>query len=433
MMLPVSEASGEGLDRGTDVTAQEQQTDREASHKARTIVAGVLGTLAVLCLVVASIGVWAKATVLQRDRFTALTEDALAQSEVQAGLATYITNAVFDAVDVDAIVADVLPSQLGRAAPAIAAGVESSVERRLTDLLGTEEVQNLLNGIIGRAHDRAMDVLQGDGLADGINVSDGGEVSVNLLPLVGRGLSAVQSLGLLSDVELPTLTRDGDPAQQVAELETALGRDLPDDLGQLVVYQSDSVASAHQSVQQAQRVLVLVQRGVVLLVIAAILLVAATVLVAPRRWRATFALGLGTAAALVVLRSVVRQVVEDAPGLAVKPGAKAAIEAILGGAAASLLRLTGILLLLAIAAVVVALWREGWRRNDIALAAGFGVGMLVLVILDTNLVSLVLAIAATVAAVFAARALLPRFGGGPVSPPPAPAAAGGVAHEAAVD
>ena len=422
MMLVVSEATGEVVETDTGTDRHEQETGAGPSSKVRTIVACVLGVLAVLCLVVASIGVWAKATVLQRDRFTALTEDALAQPEVQAGLATYITNAVFTAVDVDALVAETLPSQLSRAAPAIAGGLESAVERRLTDLLGTEEVQGILNGVIERAYDSAMDVLQGDGLVDGITVTEGGEVSVNLLPLVGRGLGVVQSLGLLSDVDLPTLTRDGDPQQQLADLEAALGRDLPAGLGQLVVYQSDEIDSAHQSVQQAQRILVLVQRGVVLLVIAALVLLAATVLVAPRRWRATLGLGLGAASALVVLRSVVRQVVDDAPGLAVKPGAKAAIESILGGAAASLLRLTGVLLLLAVAAAIVALWREGWRRSDIALAVGVGVGMLVLAILDTNVVSLVIAIAAGVAAVFAARALLPRFGGPAAITSPAPVA-----------
>ena len=50
-----------------------------------------------------------------------------------------------------------------------------------------------------------------DGLLDGITVEDGA-VTVNLLPLISRGLTFVQGLGLLDQLDVPELTRDGDPS-----------------------------------------------------------------------------------------------------------------------------------------------------------------------------------------------------------------------------
>ena len=71
---------------------------------------------------------------------------------------------------------------------------------------------------------------------------DNGEVSINLLPLLSRGLLAIQDLGVLADARVPVFTADGDPAEQQAELSVAIGRTLPADFGQLVVYRSEKLA-----------------------------------------------------------------------------------------------------------------------------------------------------------------------------------------------
>ena len=136
----------------------------------------------------------------------------------------------------------------------IASAANEAVERSLARVLANPDVQSFLETTIERAHAHALRVLEGDGIADGVTISDG-EVSLNLLPLIGRGLTALQGVGLLSDVQVPDLTIDGDPATQIAALEAALGRDLPADFAQLVVYRSDSVAQAQESVQTAQRML----------------------------------------------------------------------------------------------------------------------------------------------------------------------------------
>ena len=275
-----------------------------------------------------------------------------------------MTQELFTAVDVDALLSEVLPDSLDRLAPTIAGGLQAAVDRGLTEAFSNPEVQEIIINLVRRAHAAAMRLLEGDGLVDGITVVDGA-VTLNLLPLLDRGLTRLQSFGLLSDVELPTMTADGDPQQQVAELESALGRDLPDDFGQLVVYESDRLADAGASVENAQRTLVLAKRGLVVLLIATVALIALTIIVARNRWRAALLLGLGTVAAIVIARTGVRRVRDDAPELIERPGGKAAMAAMLDGAASGLLRMFGLVLLVGAVVALIALLppRSSARRS----------------------------------------------------------------------
>ena len=139
------------------------------------------------------------------------------------------------------------------------------------------------------------------------------------------------------------------------------------------------------------------------LIALSIVLVAATILVARRRWRATFLLGLGGLAAMVIVRSAARRVVDDAAELAARPGGRAAIESIVGGASTGLLRLAGILLIVAAVAAVVAMFRRGWRRDDLVLAAAVLIGVAIVAVAQVSIASLIAGIVAGVVVVFAAR------------------------------
>ena len=371
------------------------ETSEDGKGRVRGVVAGVLGVLAILVLTVTAIAVWATRTVFDSEKVAGIVGDALAEPDVQTALADYVTTQVFNAVDVDAVLTDVLPDQLQRFEPVLAAGASTAVERGLSRVLANPDVQNLLEPVVERAHARAMDLLEGDGLVDGITVVDGA-VTLNTLPLIGRGIEQVQQLGLLTNLDVPELSADGDPDDQIAALSEATGRDLPDDFGQLVVYQSDELADAQASVQNAQRLFAFAKRAVWLLVGLSIVLLVATILVARRRWRATFFLGLGGLAAMVIVRSATRRVVDDAPELAARPGGRAAIESIVGGASTGLLRLAGILLIIAVAAAVVALYRRGWRRDDLILATAVVVGVAIVAVAEVSIVTLIVGIVAGV-------------------------------------
>lgn len=279
--------------------------------------AAVTGVLAVLALGLTIVAAWAEATVLRPEPVAELLGDALDEPEVQVALAQSVTDQLAAAVDLEEVLVAVLPGSLDRVAPTITTAVRSGVERRLTDALGDPDVRAALTTAVERAHRAAMQLLRGDGLVDGLTVADG-QITVNVLPLVARGLLALQSFGLLDDVEVPALARDGDPAEQRAQLSAALGRDLPPELGQLVVYEGSAVDRATTSVQSARGLLAFAERGLWLLAVVAALLAATTLGVATRRRRAALVLAAGIAAAAVVLRTAVRQVVGLAVPLATR-------------------------------------------------------------------------------------------------------------------
>ena len=366
----------------------------------------MVGILAVVVLAAATVAVWARATVFDSNKVADIVEDAITEPDVQAALARYVTDQVFTAVDVRSALSSVVPGELQRLQPVLAAGIRTFVDRTVTTALATPEVQEVMTTLIRRAHSAAMDLLQGDGLVDGVTVVDGA-VTLNTLPLLGRALGGLQSLGLFADVELPPLSADGDPDEQIVALGEATGRDLPDDLGQLVVYRSDRLADAQASLQSAQRALVVAKRAVALLVVLTVVLFAATILVARNRWRATLLLGLGAAAAMVVTRSAVHRVVDEAPSLATRPGGQAAISAVVGGASEALLRLAGLLLVLAAVAIVVALLRRRWRRADLYLVAAVVAGLAIVAVLQVSVVSLVIGVAVAIAIVLLAPKLAP--------------------------
>src|SRR5919106_6104480 len=82
----------------------------------RSVVAAICGVLAVVALTLALIGVWANATVFNSGEVGEIVSTALADPEVEAGLATWVTDQVFTAVDVESAVSNLLPSNLDRLA-----------------------------------------------------------------------------------------------------------------------------------------------------------------------------------------------------------------------------------------------------------------------------------------------------------------------------
>jgi hypothetical protein len=377
----------------------------------------VLGILTVIVLTVTTVAVWARAIVLRPDPVADLVTDALAEPEVQQALATYLASTAADAADLEGRVKSALPSPLTRFAPTITAGATAGAERVLERVLATPQFEEVVHTLVKRAHARALRVLQGDGLADGFDVSNG-RVTLNTLPLLTGALTALQSAtGLFTDYKIPQFDANGDPQQQIDQLSKTVGRDLPADFGQIVVYQSDSVAHAQESVKDAQRILALSQRAVWLLVILSVVLIAVTILVAPRRLRALLVLSLGTLAAMVLLRSSLRTVVDQAPNLVMGVGGKAATRSIVGGAAASLQRLAGVVLLVAVVTSVVVVLVRRWRRSDLILSAAVVLGAITAAAVGVGTWGLIAGLIVGIAVPLVARWALSSFGSRSEPPP----------------
>ena len=72
---------------------------------------------------------------------------------------------------------------------------------------------------------------------------------------------------------------------------------------------------------------------------------------------------------------IVNRIIDDAPDLVTRPGARVALANILDEATRGLLRLTALIGLLAILAVLVTLFRRNWRGSDLVLVGAVIAGM----------------------------------------------------------
>ena len=215
-----------------------------------------------------------------------------------------------------------------------------------------------------------------------------GEVTVNLLPLIGRGLTRVQELGLFDDLEVPDLAP---VAIRTSRSPTSNRRPVgicPTTSASSSSTRAISSPSRQASLESAQRVFAIAKRAVWVLVGLTIVLLVATVLFARDRWRAALWLGLGGVVAMVITRGIVHRVVEEAPDIAAEPGGRAAISAIVGGASTSLLRLAGVILVVAAAVTALALFRRHWRRSDLVLVGAVLAFVVIVAVLGVSVVSL---------------------------------------------
>lgn len=320
-------------------------------RRLRGVLAALIGIIAVVGLLTSVVAVWARNVLFDPEKVAAAVDTSLQQPEVTDALAIYLTDQIMAAVDAEQFVAGVLPPNLERLAPALVGGVRSFVNDQLEKLLATDEARNVITQLVERTHTKVVRLLRGEIGLSGVSIVEG-EVSVNLLPLLSRGLLRVQDLGLFKSADIPVFTADGDPAEQQAELESVLNRQLPDQFGQLVVYQSDKLANAQESLKRAQEAVVLARRALVALLIVTAVAFIGCLLVSVRRGRTALILLLASAATMLLARAVINRVIGEAPTLVTQPGARAAVRSSVTTITQGLLTGVTLIALLGLAAAI---------------------------------------------------------------------------------
>ena len=197
-----------------------QTSGRSPGRIARSILAVLFGIIGVIGVLASVVGVWAHRTVFDSETVAEAVDQALLNPEVNEALATFLTDQVMDAVPLEDLVTERVPDELEPFIPVLVGGIRNVVHEGFTRVLEDGRAREALVAAVERAHEAVMRVLEGDGLSGGFSV-EGEDIKVNLLPLLSRGLERLQDRGLLTSVDLPELARDGDPEEQIAELEDA--------------------------------------------------------------------------------------------------------------------------------------------------------------------------------------------------------------------
>jgi hypothetical protein len=295
-------------------------TERRRS-RVRGVLAPVLVILACICLVAATVGVWAERNFLDTDRFVSRVGPLIEEPAVQDAIAGRLTEQIVGLVDLEAVLEDALPPDRSRLVAALAAPLSGAVEGFVGDqvdaFVATDAFRRLWVGAAELAHAGAVRVLRGE--ATNLQTSDG-TITLNLVPVVNQVLTRITAASpeiLGRQVNIPDVSLDDVPEAAVAKLESALGRDLPEDFGQVTVYDDGTLAAAQDGLD-------LFDKLVVVFVVAMALFAALALSVSQRRRRTTLQLVIGATLGLVLLRRVIFRLEDEVAELPPRPAGKEA-------------------------------------------------------------------------------------------------------------
>ena len=273
-----------------------------ARQKLRRRLAGLFVFLTVLSLVVTVVGAWARAVALDTDRFVATVGPVIDEPSVQRALSVRLTDRVMEGLQVQDRVASALsgldagelPISPALLASPIADGICSVLLKRIEQATASDAVRTLWYEVLARAHSQAIALLRGE--TTNATIEDD-TVYINLLPFTNDALASLEPQ--LSEIfnrtiDLPAITTEN-VSQAVGLLEQQFGVDLPDDFGQIKVFESDALPAAQAGIAATDRLIYALAALTVVLAIIALVL-------SPRRLRTTLWLGLGAALGLIVVR-----------------------------------------------------------------------------------------------------------------------------------
>jgi hypothetical protein len=338
--------------------AELSTTPRRRAVRTRGVVAVALVVVTSILFTVSVTAVWARRNALNTDRYVETIGPVAQDVRVQRALGRYITDQAMSAIDPEELFKSALPERGQILAAPLTSALRGFVNDRVNAFLATDEFSRLWVRINEVAHERVVDVLNGD-LPPSLQVQ-GNDVVVNMIPVIDQVLARIGEASpeiFGRTVNLPTVTVDEIPEDAIQKVESALGRPLPDNFGQFTVFDASKL-------QQVQDTVTLFNRLVVVTVILAVVLFALTLWVSPRRRRTLLQLMVGIALGIVIIRRLGLRLEDDVVEL-VKPENRDAVKVIVGAFVSSLLDATAWILGIAAAIAVIALLTGpyGWARR----------------------------------------------------------------------
>ncbi len=345
--------------------AELSTTPRRRAVRTRGVVAVALVVITSILVTVSVTAVWARRNALNTDRYVETIGPVAQDVRVQRALGRYITDQAMSAIDPEELFKEALPERGQILAAPLTSALRGFVNDRVNAFLATDEFSRLWVRINEVAHERVVDVLNGD-LPPSLQVQ-GNDVVVNVIPVIDEVLARIGEASpeiFGRTVNLPTVTVDEIPEDAIKKVESALGRDLPDNFGQFTVFDASKL-------QQVQDTVALFNKLVVVAVILAVVLFALTLWVSPRRRRTLLQLMVGIALGIVIIRRLGLRLEDDVVEL-VKPENRDAVQVIVGAFVSSLLDATAWILGIAAVVAVVALltgpygWARALRRGTVS-------------------------------------------------------------------
>ena len=164
---------------------------RHSLSKRRRIAVWVLVVLGSIIMLVSILTLWTQRQVLDNNSWRNASQQLITDPQIQDTLATYITNQIYDNVDLTATLEQRLPAQLDGIAPGIAGALRGATPGAIKTLLQRPRFQQLFVAASSAAHAKLVNVLE-DTTGHGISTGNG-TVTLDLRALM---IQVAQKLGL---------------------------------------------------------------------------------------------------------------------------------------------------------------------------------------------------------------------------------------------
>ena len=337
--------------------------------RARSVTAGLLTLLACLAIILTVPAAWTYRTIFNTDAFVDRVTPIGFDPAVTPVLSDRLTTQIFGLIDVEAIVADALPPRGQILAGPLTGGIEDFVREKVDEVLSSDRFRDRWIQANRFAHTQIVAVLRNE--SDIVDTA-GGRVVLNLLPVVNEALQRIETraAGLFQkDVDLPEVTGGEVPDEAREAISSALGVEVPEDFGEIVVFESDRLEAAQDAVA-------FFDRAIVFLVVLTLVLIALALWMSRRRRRTLLQLVVGSMVGIVVLRRLTMWVEDQVVDLAQRPDGERALGAITDQVFGSFFAVTLIVIVVGLAIVAIALitgpygWAVTTRTKTSALARG---------------------------------------------------------------
>lgn len=202
---------------------------------------------------VAPTSTWLHSTTTNTDKFVDRVAPVVDDPAVEAALGAWAAAELRQVVDLDGFFEEVLPDRGEVLAPVPANAVQGFLAEEATKVFASDTFNEVWETALRRAHEAAIKVLRGGG--DNVSVENG-KVVLHLTPLLNQVLVNVgdRISGLVGrDIALPTIDPGAPPGEARQKLETALGRPLPDDFGEIEVFDSDQLGAMQVALEYFDR------------------------------------------------------------------------------------------------------------------------------------------------------------------------------------
>ena len=205
-----------------EVTVASEDVEAPTRTTAPGWVVWLLIVLATIVGIGATLNSWIDRQALDTDQWVSVTDDMLADDDIREALSIYLTAELFSTVDVAGELEALLPGPTSRLAGPIAATLQSNAVGLVDQLLMSEQFAQLWARVNRAAHTVFVTVANGDDA--GLLSTSGGAFVVDLRSLL---VEVADRLGL--------------PGVAVGQ--------IPEDAGQVVVFESDQVDALQQFVR----------------------------------------------------------------------------------------------------------------------------------------------------------------------------------------